>query len=528
MELSESRTEKVPVQLPGGTIIKVEVEQTGREKVSFDVKPFKQVTDALEEITEALSETLQKAKPDKASVKFGLELACVYLDESFESRDELYFYGYPDFIEAASVTVECEGTAREKQQSLIKFKAGLVQKGYSGSPLLNQRTGKVCGIVNETFSSVNNLGGLAVPTSTILSQFLELVELQREFHRRDKRWKKLLPLPAPPIPTSLSQQEYRNRQALLNKVKKDWVEGVLERSLYQQVLIELGLEEYPEGVTNNWNRIAPDATPKPLPQGTKIVDIFDEMGQGRTLLILGEPGSGKTTALLELARDLIERAEDDPYQLIPVVFNLSSFGSWIDENKKKRGKKEGEIILQKWLVDELHDKYKIPKNLCQDFVKKDELLLLLDGLDEVKPEYREQCLEALNEFERESNSEIVVCSRIKDYESLSNRLGFQKAIYLKLLTKRQINRYLDRLGSDWMGLKTLLKKKEPELDLRREAIICFLCSQQVSLYLWFISFLYQDSPLQINLSKIFKQILYFYWAYLWNYWYYNFTIRRSN
>ena len=75
MDFSETRTEKVPVQLPGGTVIKVEVEQTGREDVAFDVKPFKQVTKAVEEITEALAETLQKAKPDKAIVKFGLELA---------------------------------------------------------------------------------------------------------------------------------------------------------------------------------------------------------------------------------------------------------------------------------------------------------------------------------------------------------------------------------------------------------------------------------------------------------------------
>ena len=75
MEFNEFQTEKIPIKLPGGTIIKVEVEQTGREDVAFDVKPFKQVTDALEEITKALAETLQKAKPDKASVKFGLELA---------------------------------------------------------------------------------------------------------------------------------------------------------------------------------------------------------------------------------------------------------------------------------------------------------------------------------------------------------------------------------------------------------------------------------------------------------------------
>jgi tetrahydromethanopterin S-methyltransferase subunit B len=75
MEYTESRTEKIPVQLPNGTIIKLEVVQTGREDVAFDVKPFKEVANALEGIVEALAAPLQKTKPDKASVKFGLELA---------------------------------------------------------------------------------------------------------------------------------------------------------------------------------------------------------------------------------------------------------------------------------------------------------------------------------------------------------------------------------------------------------------------------------------------------------------------
>ncbi|WP_287312993.1 hypothetical protein [Moorena sp. SIO1G6] len=36
--------------------------------------------------------------------------------------------------------------------------------------------------------------------------------------------------------TQLTRQEYRNRQALLTKVKNFWIKGVLEKSLYHQVL----------------------------------------------------------------------------------------------------------------------------------------------------------------------------------------------------------------------------------------------------------------------------------------------------
>jgi len=43
------------------------------------------------------------------------------------------------------------------------------------------------------------------------------------------------------------------------------------------------------------------------------------------LLILGEPGAGKTTLLLELARTLLERAEEDERLRMPIVFHLSSW-----------------------------------------------------------------------------------------------------------------------------------------------------------------------------------------------------------
>jgi len=44
-----------------------------------------------------------------------------------------------------------------------------------------------------------------------------------------------------------------------------------------------------------------------LPAGTPMITVFEQMGGA--LLILGAPGAGKTTLLLELARDLIARAE---------------------------------------------------------------------------------------------------------------------------------------------------------------------------------------------------------------------------
>ena len=74
MDFESSRTERIPVELPNGGLIQVEVSQTGREDVAFDRKAFKDVMDSIEGIVEAIAVPLHKAMPTKASVKFGIDV----------------------------------------------------------------------------------------------------------------------------------------------------------------------------------------------------------------------------------------------------------------------------------------------------------------------------------------------------------------------------------------------------------------------------------------------------------------------
>lgn len=75
MAYADDRTEAIPVALPNGTTIQVEVTQTGREDVASLTFPFTKITAALEGIVDAIAETLQKVQPTKATVKFGMEVA---------------------------------------------------------------------------------------------------------------------------------------------------------------------------------------------------------------------------------------------------------------------------------------------------------------------------------------------------------------------------------------------------------------------------------------------------------------------
>lgn len=370
------------------------------------------------------------------------QLPCVYFDRAVEPGDGLYIFGYPDidFPNGCPVTFTCEGLTGD-EPPLIKFKLGQVRPGMSGSPLLNQRTKKVCGIVKFTRDRSIDLGGGAVPTSVIFSQFPELEQLNQQFHLEDKRWSNFLVSPKPQ--GQLAQKEYRNRQVLLSKVRNHWIKGVLDRSLYSRAKIELGLEEYFDAIYFSWETA--EQSRQELPKRTRAINKFDELGAGRTLLILGEPGSGKTTMLLEIAQTLIERAEQDISLSIPVVFNLSS---WSSEKRK----------IADWLVQELNIRYQVARKLGKNWIKDQQLLLLLDGLDEVKAELREACVQALNRFIQEyGQTEIIVCSRIKDYETLSNRLHVQGAIFVQPLTREQIENYLDRAGTELLGVKAALQ-----------------------------------------------------------------------
>jgi hypothetical protein len=52
---------------------------------------------------------------------------------------------------------------------------------------------------------------------------------------------------------SEQQRALRNRRAMLELVENTWIEGVLEQSLYNEVLIELGMEERPGAVEHPWD-----------------------------------------------------------------------------------------------------------------------------------------------------------------------------------------------------------------------------------------------------------------------------------
>ncbi len=258
------------------------------------------------------------------------------------------------------------------------------------------------------------------------------------------------------VRTYLTREEYRDRIILINKVRKYWICGVLETFLRDRALIALGLNPQLDALELPWTNA--DATFNPLPPATKIIDKFKQLPKGRTLLILGEPGGGKTTTLLELTRELLISAEHDYTQPLPVVFNLSSW-----ETKQS---------IAEWLVQQLHIQYQVSKETGKNWLQNQQLLLMLDGLDEINILARDACVQAINQFSLEfGQTEIVVTSRLQDYELLSNRLKVEAAVYLQPLSLEQIDAYLTKAGGELAAFKQALKQDVILQELARSPLM---------------------------------------------------------
>ena len=259
-----------------------------------------------------------------------------------------------------------------------------------------------------------------------------------------------------PIPNKHTDQQVprdKNLDILLTRVKEFGVEGVLEKSLHNEVLIELDKVGRPDAVAHPWDTTLalPDHLPQRIPPDKKIDVVFEEAG--RNLLILGAPGSGKTITMLELARALIEKAEQDDGQPVPVIFNLSSWSMQ-------------QTSLLDWLIYEFKIKYNIPKRFCEPWLLKNKLVLLLDGLDEVGDAYQEECLHQINLFlEEYGTAGLVLCSRSEEYEALFEQARLGGAVHIEPLRKEQIKAYVAQGGDELNALEKMLDADEEMVEL---------------------------------------------------------------
>ncbi|MDW3650703.1 MAG: CHAT domain-containing protein [Bacteroidia bacterium] len=232
---------------------------------------------------------------------------------------------------------------------------------------------------------------------------------------------------------------------LKKKVKHSWIEGFLKPSLQHSGLIDLVKLHEPTEVESPFGRI-------PIEVNESLGGMFHKIG--RSMLVLGDPGSGKTILLLSMVEELLDTYEKQPDFDLPVVFKLSS---WAFYDKS----------FTDWLIDELSMKYKIPVPVAKPILKNSNLLLMLDGLDEIEdPERRNECVKAINDYiKKQPNTGVAVCCRYKEYVELGEKLILNGAIRVKGFSEEKIMNHLVQAGPAFDELREFLARDSSFLEL---------------------------------------------------------------
>ena len=240
---------------------------------------------------------------------------------------------------------------------------------------------------------------------------------------------------------------------MLRRLKRAY-KDLLDQSLHGIAWVELDLAARPDLVSNITNLLfrLPQGGERLLPTGTSLLNAYDE-ADGE-LLILGTPGAGKSTLMLNLAQQLVERTLSDAQHPLPVILRLSSWAV-------------GQPDLTEWMTEQISRTYDVPHLLSERWVRQGCMLPLLDGLDEMEEAARPSCIAAINRYHRTHLLPLVVCSRQAEYEGAAKceRLALQSAVIVQPLSDEQIEDYLQAAGSSFAGVQTALHQQQALWEL---------------------------------------------------------------
>ena len=117
---------------------------------------------------------------------------CVRIDAAWPSlEDSFQVYGYPQEGRAIQLTpgwLTYRGTHGTTPTAYLDLASDTIKPGMSGAPVLNLRTGGVCGVVVASKDPARPDGALAVPWLAIEADIAELLAANQAFHLSDRRW----------------------------------------------------------------------------------------------------------------------------------------------------------------------------------------------------------------------------------------------------------------------------------------------------------------------------------------------------
>jgi hypothetical protein len=213
------------------------------------------------------------------------------------------------------------------------------------------------------------------------------------------------------------------------------------RNLIEAPLRELDLDITPRlGWVRDPRLVEPESVSEEI--ADDIVAAFES--SKRRMLIVGEPGSGKTIAAYSLI-EYLDNTEGN--ERIPLLVNLSAW--------------EAQDDFETFLVDYLCSSvgYEVHERaVAIAFIDSARYNLILDGLDEIPLRLREHFSERLDEYVQGLRGEVgvVVTCRTQEYEEMLAAhpagLGLVQAVEILPLTSEQLDSAFVELANrdkDW-------------------------------------------------------------------------------
>jgi DNA-binding SARP family transcriptional activator len=215
------------------------------------------------------------------------------------------------------------------------------------------------------------------------------------------------------IATSAQQRLDKASRELAIAVARQWTAEATMRSLGRPEPIQLSWS-----ITQRTAAVAPPAQPRgdlragqPVPPNlhgdlSGLITVFRALPK-RQLVVLGEPGAGKTALAVLLTLGLL--ANPEPGEPVPVLLPVSSW----DPRKEH---------LYSWLAHKLTEEYPGLGNAAaygphaeQRLVADERVMPVLDGLDEAPPELHAAAIDAID-LATAGGRPLVITCRSTEYE----------------------------------------------------------------------------------------------------------------
>ncbi|MDM3844071.1 MAG: trypsin-like peptidase domain-containing protein, partial [Aphanizomenon gracile PMC638.10] len=219
------------------------------------------------------------------------------------------------------------------------------------------------------------------------------------------------------------------------------------------------------------------------------VDWQEAKQKHQRLMVLADPGMGKTTLLKSeaylTAQTALQGLENNSQNLedlvIPIFLRLSEIADTTQDGTAK----VSDAIL-KLLASKYENHFPQIESFLTDKLKAGKCLLLLDALDEVPKESRNNLSEKLNSFLRNYNCPIIFTSRIVGYSGAF--LDGAKDVEIVPFNEPQINQYIETwfkiaaesINDDSVSATALIRELQTKPQIRglvqNPLLLSLICS----------------------------------------------------